>query len=70
VSAFGGQRTARFGRKEPFEEKIARTLSASGAEKQTFWQAMASTAPAAPLLIRAEGPETMIPGLDDAKQLK
>jgi hypothetical protein len=28
---------------------------------------MASTAPAAPLLIPAEGPETMITGLNDAK---
>jgi hypothetical protein len=28
---------------------------------------MASTVPAVPLLIPAEGPETMIPGLDDAK---
>jgi hypothetical protein len=35
-AAFGGERTARFGRKEAFEGEIARTLLASGAEKHNI----------------------------------
>jgi hypothetical protein len=53
LGAFGGQRIARFGRKEAFEEEIARTLSASGAEKQNLTGN--SKYGAAPLLIPAEG---------------
>jgi hypothetical protein len=35
-AASGGERTARFGRKEAFEGEIARTLPASGTEKQNI----------------------------------